>query len=243
MRSLWKWMKIRKFLFLLFPLLMFSGCGQQERSNILTPDGSPSVSIMDFSNPISLKPLAEGWFHRTFWFVSPMDISFVTKDGYPSIRLATDNSASMLFRFVDFNLDQYPELSWNWMVEKGINSDISELTEEGDDQPARLFLSFEAPNGEKHRMEIIWGNREVKRGDWKYIKGSSFPHYVANGGDENIGRWFLENVDLVALYEHLWGSSAGVRLTDIGLFCDTDATGGQTVAYFSDIRANAKVGQ
>lgn len=238
MKGLWELIEVRIVLLLLFPLLILSACGNKERSNVLVPDGSLSFSVMDFSKPLSLNPLAEGWYHRTFWFVSPMDISFVTKDGYPSIKLSTDNSASMLFRYVDISLDQYPELSWDWMVEKGIKSEISELTEEGDDQPARLFLSFETPNGEKNRMEIIWGNREVKRGDWKYIENSSFPHYVANGGDENIGKWFHENINISYLYEHLWGSASGVRLTDIGLFCDTDATGGQSIAYFSDIRVN-----
>ena len=242
MKQLWKVTEIRTLLFLLFPILMLSACSERERTNVLIPDGSSSFSIMDFSKPFSLNPLAEGWYHRTFWFVSPMDILFVTKDGYPSIRLSTDNSASMLFRDVDINLDQYPGLSWDWMVEKGVKSEKSELTEEGDDHPARLFLSFEASNGEKHRMELIWGNREVKRGDWKYIKGSSFPHYVVNAGDENIGKWFHENVDLTDLYKKLWGVEPGVRLTDIALFCDTDATGGQSVAYFSDIRVNMHEG-
>lgn len=33
-------------------------------------------------------------------------------------------------------------------------------------------------------MEIIWGNK-LKAGDYKYI--DKFPHYVADGGNDNVG--------------------------------------------------------
>lgn len=96
---------------------------------------------------------------------------------------------------------------------------------------------------ELHRMEIIWGNREFKAGEWKMLEfseGRSFPHYVANAGQENIGRWHSENVNLSELYSELWGDAGGARLIDIGLFCDTDGTGEQSVAYFSDVRVKKK---
>lgn len=227
------------FFILSFSILLLAGCDKVERANVLIPDGSQSFMVMNFNEPMPLDPLPEGWYHRTFWFHPPMDISFVKQDQYPSIKLSTDDSASMLFRYVDVQLDEYPMLSWDWFIEKGVVSDISGLIEEGDDHPARIFLAFENIKGEKHRMEIVWGNRELHRGDWKHIKfseKSSFPHYVANGGEENIGRWFHENVDLTKLYAELWGNEKGVRLTDIALFCDTDNTGAESIAYFSNIK-------
>ncbi|MBT6031346.1 MAG: DUF3047 domain-containing protein [Kordiimonadaceae bacterium] len=196
------------------------------------------MSVMDFSEALTLDPVPDGWHHRTFWRHSPMDISFITKDERPSIRLSTDNTASMLFRYVDIQLNQYPFLSWEWFIEQGIYSDLSELTPEGDDHPARFYLSFEAENGDTHRMEIIWGNKELHRGDWKHLKFSetrSFPHYVANGGEENIGQWHAEKVDLTELYQTLWGSAKGAKLKEIALFCDTDETDLKSIAYFSNI--------
>jgi hypothetical protein len=38
-------------------------------------------------------------------------------------------------------------------------------------------------------MEVIWGNR-LKAGEYKYISG--FPHFVADGGDDRVGRWLDE---------------------------------------------------
>ena len=64
-------------------------------------------------------------------------------------------------------------------------------------------------------MEIIWGNRTLHRGDWKYFgepdSKNRFPHYVARGGGQQTGRWHDESVDLVELYETQWGSAEGDR--------------------------------
>ena len=59
---------------------------------------------------------------------------------------------------------------------------------------------------------------------------------MANGGDENIGRWHHETVDLTKIYRELWGDPTGARILEIALFCDSDETGAHTVAYFADVR-------
>ena len=74
------------------------------------------------------------------------------------------------------------------------------------------------PSGDTHFMEVIWGN-QLKAGDYKYI--DRFPHYVANGGKENIGRWHQEEIDLGSIYAELWGDPATARVIRLGLFCDS----------------------
>ena len=88
-----------------------------------------------------------------------MTRAFTVKDGVPSMRFATDDSASMLFRHVDIDLADYPMLAWRWYIELPIHSPLDERTREGDDHPARLFLRFATDRGEKRAMEVIWGNR------------------------------------------------------------------------------------
>ncbi len=214
-------------------LLGLAACGGK-RTNVLVPDGSASFEVMDFSEPFPLDPPPPGWKHREFLTRSPAEFSFSAKAGVPAIRIATNDSASMLFRHVDVALDVYPILAWRWYVEQGIDSPVDELTAEGDDHPARLYLVFEGADGETRAMEIIWGNQALRAGDYKHIKG--FPHYVANGGEENLGRWHREAVDLTEIYRELWKDPAGARLVDIALFCDSDETDGQTVAYFAEVR-------
>ena len=219
---------------------LLASCSTGQRTNVLSSDGSASFAVMDFKNGIPLDPLPPGWFHRKFILQPPMEISFVTKQDRPAIRLATHASASMLFRYVDINIDEYPNLAWSWLIEQPINSNIDESTRAGDDHPARLYLKFQAPDGALHSMEIIWGNKKLHRGDWKYLKSfwsrSSFPHYTANGGDDNAGGWIDESVNLRGLYRKLWGDPKGARLIEIALFCDTDQTGAESIAYFGMVK-------
>lgn len=215
-------------------------CSDAQRRNVVVTDGSPSIAVMDFRQPLALDPQPEGWRHRRFFRTDPMQISFVSKEGRPSIRLATYNGGSMLYRFTDLALDQHPMLAWGWFVELPIASDVDETSKAGDDHPARIFLKFRSGEGDMHAMEIIWGNRKLRSGDWKYLESfwsrSRFPHYVARGGDENAGRWHDERVDLRTLYRKQWGDPRGARLEEVALFCDTDATGARSVAYFSTLR-------
>ena len=201
------------------------------------------TTLMDFAHPLDLAALPPGWRHRTFWRYRPMQISFVTHAGRPAIRLATHGTASMLFRDVDVDLDRQPLLAWGWLVEQPVVSEIDELSEAGDDHPARLYLKFLARDGQSHALEIIWGNRKLVAGDWKYLKSfwrtQAFPHYTARGGQANVGRWLDERVDLRMLYRTQWGDPTGVRLVELALFCDTDQTGASSVAYFSTIRAES----
>jgi hypothetical protein len=132
----------------------FGGQGE-----VLKPDGGPVVTVMNFGQPFPLDPLPSGWRHRKFWTHSRMSIAFAVKDGVPSMRFETHDSASMLFRHVDIDLAAYPMLAWRWYIELPIRSPLDELTREGDDYPARLFVRFATDRGEKRAMEVIWGNR------------------------------------------------------------------------------------
>jgi hypothetical protein len=230
--------RVHRFFCLVVVLLVACG-GSGPRHGVLTPDGSDRFTLMSFAEPFDLDAPPLGWYHRTFRRHPPMEATFVSHEGRAAIRLATHDSASMLFRHVDVPLDDYPLLAWEWMVERGIEVDHDEMTAGGDDHPARLYLDFVSADGKSHAMEIIWGNRKLRAGEWKHLKFFglfSFPHYVASGVGDPLGRWQARRVDMTELYRELWGDPTGARLQEIALFCDTDQTGAQSVAYFADVR-------
>jgi Protein of unknown function (DUF3047) len=51
-----------------------------------------------------------------------MTMSFAVKDGVPSMRFETHDSASMLFRSVDIELAAYPMVARRWYIELPIRS-------------------------------------------------------------------------------------------------------------------------
>jgi hypothetical protein len=203
------------------------------RGEVLKADSGPVVAVMDFGRSFPLDPLPSGWKHQKFWTRSPMTMAFVVKDGVPSMRFETHDSASMLFRHVDIDLAAYPMLAWRWYIELPIRSPLDEHTREGDDHPARLFLRFLTDHGEKRAMEVIWGNR-LKAGDYKYIGG--FPHFVADGGDDRVGRWLEEKIDLERIYARFWKDAAPAHLVDVAVFCDSDDTHTASISYFAYVR-------
>lgn len=220
-------------------LSVTASCTPQKRLNpVLAGDGK-EVVVMNFEQALAIDDLPEGWYHRKFWSSEPMDISFVEKDERTAIRLATNDSASMLFRYTDLSLDEYPFLAWDWLVEKPVTSDLDETTEAGDDHPARLYLKFAFEDGSTRAMELIWGNQKLQTGDWKYLGDPAskkrFPHYVVRGGNIHVGRWHDERVNLKALVAKEWGLTGPLRVVEIALFCDTDGTAASSVAYFSRV--------
>ena len=110
----------RRGLWLLIVLAVVGGCAYAAtrppgRVNVLTADGSAAgptgVSVMDFSVPMSLDPPPQGWWHRTFWTRRAAAYSVEMKGGRAALRVETNNSASMLQRFVDIDLAAYPVLT------------------------------------------------------------------------------------------------------------------------------------
>ena len=87
--------------------------------------------------------------------------------------------------------------------------------------------------GEKRAMEVIWGNK-LKPGDYKYISG--FPHFVADAGDDRVGRWLDEKIDLAAVYDEIWKDAAPTHLVDVAVFCDSDDTHTASIAYFAYVQ-------
>ncbi len=210
---------------------------EDRRDPIVAGDGQ-EVVLLPFSSDFSLDPLPPGWTHRTFWTSPPMDLSFVTMAGRPALRCATTGGGSILSRAVNLSLDEFPQLTWTWYVERGLTGEVDETTEAGDDHPVRLFLRMADADGTPHVAEIIWSNARYAPGDYKVIGG--FQHLVADGLAEHVGQWREEQADLGALYSHLSGHMAGGRLTSIGLFCDTDNTGASSIAYTTDVVAHRR---
>lgn len=213
--------------------ILVTACSD-EGENPVTANAGDELTVMDFSNPFPLDPPPSGWVHRTFWTRPAMQVSLTPKDGIAALRCETNASGSIFGRYTDVSLTDYPVLAWDWNVEVPIESTIDERTKEGDDHPARLFVRFQDEKDNDHFVEIIWSNKKFSPGDYKYI--DDFAHYVANGLDENVGRWHHEQIDLLGIYRTTTKLEDAPTVKLIAIFCDSDDTGGRSVAYFSNIR-------
>ena len=204
-----------------------------ESNPIVAEAGAERVTVLPWNTVGRFSNPDLGWTHKQFWMVQPMALSLVEFDGKRVLKCETNNTASILSRTTDIEVGDYPVLSWDWLVEFPISSDIDEATEAGDDHPARLLLKMEDRAGGEYAFEIIWSNKKYKPGDYKYI--GDFAHYVANGLDENTGVWQHQEVNLMQIYRDVFGRDDYPILKSIGVFCDSDNTGSRSVAYFTDV--------
>ena len=174
------------------------------RGEVLKHYGGPVVTVVDFGRNFPLDPPPSGWRHQEFWTRSPMTMALTVKDGVPSMRFETHDSASMRFA-TSRSISPPIRCSLGLFIELPIRSPLDERTRVGDDHPARLFLRLITDRGEKRAKEVIWGNR-LQPGDYKYI--SSFLPFVADAGDDRVGRWLDERIDLACLYAEIWKDAA-----------------------------------
>ena len=111
-------------------------------------------------------------------------------------------------------------LAWRWYIELPIRSPLDERTRATD-------------RGEKRAIGGVWSNR-LKPGDYKYLGG--FPHFIAEAGDDRVGRWLHERIGLARVYAEIWKDAAPAHLVDIAVFCDSDDTHTPSVSYFDYVR-------
>ena len=70
---------LSRLLVLTLCVFLLYACGSDRpRENVLIADDADtdSIVVMDFTTPLSLDPVAPGWYHRQFKRHGPMDISF-----------------------------------------------------------------------------------------------------------------------------------------------------------------------
>jgi hypothetical protein len=82
--------------------------------------------------------------------------------------------------------------------------------------------------------------QSAEPGDYKYI--GSFPHFVADAGDDRVGRWLDERIDLAAIYAEIWKDAARVHLVDVAVFCDSDDTHTASISYFAYVQLEQRCG-
>lgn len=211
---------------------------RSEPEAILTaPPGAETVTLLPFEELGTLDPLPPGWSHRTFWLTRPTDYALTAQGGRPALACTTVGSGSILTRATAIPIDAFPTLRWAWFVEEGLPPSTDEATRAGDDHPVRLFLRFAGAAGRVGETEIVWSNGAFRPGQYKVI--GNFPHLVADGGARREGAWQDQAADLTELHARATGGGPGGILTAIGVFCDSDDTGGTSRAFTGPVTAHS----
>jgi len=210
----------------------------------------------DFSGPLNKEGLPEGWKFLYFKKISRHTrYSVVRKDGRACLKAESDASASGIYRELSLDPRRYPYLSWRWRVQ-GILEKGNAHTREGDDYPARIYVSFEydperASTGKAIKygfirllygqyppaatITYIWANR-LPEGEAvpNAYTGDAVMMVAVESGGEKAGQWVEVQRDVYADYRRLFKGEPP-NISGIGIMTDTDNTGEKMTAWYADI--------
>jgi hypothetical protein len=196
-----------------------------------------------------------GWKPLTFKKIDRHTTYTLIKEGNEVVvRAVAESSASGLVREIKINPRKFPFVQWRWKVDNILKKgDVR--TKEGDDYPARIYVTFEYDSSklgffEKARDEairLLYG-QYPPTGAINYIweskspQGTMIPNpytsrvimIVVESGLTKINQWVTEERNLYEDYKKAFAQEPPM-ISGVAIMTDTDNTGESATAYYGDI--------
>jgi len=183
-------------------------------------------------------------------------------DGTVAVKAESHASASGLIRKIRIDPFEYPWVSWRWKV-MGVLKKGDVTNKNGDDYPARLYITFEYDPGRlsflertKYKAAKLLYGEYPPTGALNYIWGSNAPTglvvpnpytekammIVVESGAAKLNQWVREKRNLLEDYRQAFHSDPPA-ISGVAVMTDTDNTGESVIAYFGDIVFEKAQGQ
>jgi len=215
-----------------------------------SPHARPPSGNMDVLGPIPAlepSPLPADWV--TEGGVGRGQLAVVERDGIPALMVVNGGANFVAAKPTRASLLATPYLSWSWSMEPPASGT----------HPVRLVVGFRGGNrhnpappawppastgrglpAHDRAIVITWGESALQRGAIVKPDAAKVPQppsrYIARGGRENAGAWWLETVDLSDIYRRSWpeDDASSAEITFIGVAASAGASA--SPAYLSGIR-------
>ena len=197
----------------------------------------------------------DNWKPLTFPKIKRHTAYTLVRDGESVVLKAVSQaSSSGLTREITIDPKEYPVVQWRWKVDNILKkSDVSR--KEGDDYPARLYITFAYDSNtvgffEKAKYETarLFYGQYPPRGALNYIwdstapKGTIVPNpytdrarmIVIESGETDVNRWMVEERNIYEDYKTAFGEDPPL-ISGVAIMTDTDNTGESATAYYGDI--------
>ena len=215
----------------------------------------PVIEVGKFSEAEVGDSLPAGWKPLTFKKIEKHTLySLVTDDGTTVVKAVSEVSASGLIREIKINPKEYPIVRWRWKV-SNILKKGNVHRKDGDDYPARLYITFEYDPRKlsfserlKYQAAKLWYGEYPPLAAINYIwesraaVGTMVPNpytdrvmmIVVESGAEKLKQWVSEERNLYEDYKRAFGEEPPL-ISGVAIMTDTDNTGESATAYYGDI--------
>ncbi len=222
--------------------LFMVGCAQPRA----TVDPAGRLPVLGPVPGFSISPLPEGWLIDARAILPEKALALAEKQGVPALKVSGGAASFILARRTRVVLLASPFLSWSWAMDMhgagthpigliiGFRGGNRESSGWGN-QPLAWLGSRLPPHD--RTMTLIWDESALARGHLARPtdRDGKTARYTVRGGRENTGTWWLETVDLSALYGRAWPGDDIGRAQVVFIGVAARRTARPVAGYFSGI--------
>lgn len=218
------------------------------------------IDVGKFSAAEPGETLPEGWQPLTFKKITSHTRYSLVKDGDSVVvKAVSEASASGLIRNIRIDPQKYPIIQWRWKVMNVYkNSDVTQ--KDGDDYPARIYITFEYDPGKigffdkiKYNLIKQFYGEYPPIGAINYIWASKAPigtiapnpytertkMIVVESGKKELDTWITEERNILDDFVAAFGGTPPM-ISGIGIMTDSDNTQESATAFYGDILLKQK---
>lgn len=218
------------------------------------------IDVGKFSAAEPGETLPEGWQPLTFKKITSHTRYSLVKDGDSVVvKAVSEASASGLIRNIRIDPQKYPIVQWRWKVTNVYkNSDVTQ--KDGDDYPARIYITFEYDPGKigffdkiKYNLIKQFYGEYPPIGAINYIWASKAPigtiapnpytertkMIVVESGKKELDTWITEERNILGDFVAAFGGTPPM-ISGIGIMTDSDNTQESATAFYGDILLKQK---
>lgn len=222
-------------------------------AGISEPNNEIDIGQFSGMSQSDITPL--GWRPLVFGNIENHTAYFLTKQNERTVVQAVSNGgASGFYKQTNISPKDFPMINWQWKVANILESaDLSK--KEGDDYPARIYISFyydperlEGMESVKYKLysllhdeppplaviNYIWDNKTKPDTIVSNAYSERVKMIVIQSGTSNLGKWLSEKRNIIDDYRRAFGEEPG-NITGIAIMTDTDNTGESATAWYGDI--------
>jgi len=213
------------------------------------------IEVGKFSAGTADQKLPDGWKPLTFKKIEKHTIYTLVRDNDTVVvKAVAEVSASGLTREIKIDSKEYPIIQWRWKVSNILKKgDVHK--KEGDDYPARIYITFEYTPGkvsffEKAKYEtikLLYGQYPPLAAidyiwESKAPVGTMVPNpytdrvmmFVVESGSAKLDQWVSEERNVYEDYKKAFKEEPPM-ISGVAFMTDTDNTGESATAYYGDI--------
>lgn len=209
---------------MLFPILIFC--------NLIILNGPDQLDLFDGFQTNWL----EKWEKKSFT-KAESTIEVVKDGGNDFLQIASDDSATGIWRDIDFQPSSDAKLNWKWKTKNFIDNPF-EMRKKGDDHVGRIYVVFGKYSFlARFRVEVIcyvWASEADKDEVFDSPYASNVKLIVLQNNQSENNKWYQESRNVYEDYKRLF-DKAPPTISGIGIMADADNTGQSCTTWFDEL--------